>query len=526
MKVFTIDWGSYSAKIFHSNLDKKKITHEFIDEIVFDHRSHENQIAKWDAQLSQIQSYCSSNIDINQKVILSTPSELLSFRFKNLPVTQSKKAHAMLPFQIEDDIPFNLQDTYLTATLLKQKKSFDALCYFSKKDKWQKCLNLIVDKSLPIHSWIHPIDVVASFSQDLPFLNDISSTCLLDIGHETTKAYFFKGKKFHSYQISHFGGSRIDEMMSSIYQISYDQLKKFKHESSFIVPKELFSATKLSDDQKFFAENMDTLFYSFVQEFKRWEMSFRVDTKDKVGQIYITGGSALIKNLDQYLSYYWERSVQLLNSSSESFDKFKLNTQKSSQFIPSDLLSLAHRQLNKMSNHLGKLSLGKSQDPLPLYSLGFVAIRTSLVSLVCLLLGLTYITLLSRTETIVDNQLKAITQNVQLEFSALEKSQIYESPETVIKKIESKLKSARLDLKRINQLNSVNALTPLSGLQSAMLGTNCILSDFKSNESNVGSFQITDCDEENSNKIKNILSKQSLSFKVKSIRNNSIEGTF
>lgn len=139
----------------------------------------------------------------------------------------------MLPFQIEDDIPFNLQDTYLTATLLKQKKSFDALCYFSKKDKWQKCLNLIVDKSLPIHSWIHPIDVVASFSQDLPFLNDISSTCLLDIGHETTKAYFFKGKKFHSYQISHFGGSRIDEMMSSIYQISYDQLKKFKHESSF-----------------------------------------------------------------------------------------------------------------------------------------------------------------------------------------------------------------------------------------------------------------------------------------------------
>lgn len=96
----------------------------------------------------------------------------------------------------------------------------------------------------------------------------------------------------------------------------------------FIVPKELFSAAKLSDDQKFFAENMDTLFYSFVQEFKRWEMSFRVDTKDKVGQIYITGGSALIKNLDQYLSYYWERSVQLLNSSSESFDKFKLNTQK------------------------------------------------------------------------------------------------------------------------------------------------------------------------------------------------------
>jgi general secretion pathway protein L len=526
MKVITIDWGSYSAKIIHSQVDKKKISHDFIDEVIFEHRTFDGSLPKWEAQLHQIQNYLITNINPDSKVILSTPSELLSFRFKNLPVNQSKKALAMLPFQIEDDIPFNLNDTYLTATLLKQKKSFDALCYFAKKDKWQKCLDLIIDKSLPIHSWIHPIDPIATFAHELPFLNDISSTCLLDIGHETTKAYFFQGKKFHSYQISHFGGSRIDEMMSSIYQISYDQLKKFKHESSFIVPKELFSATKLSDDQKFFAENMDTLFYSFIQEFKRWEMSFRVETKDKVSQIYLTGGTALIKNLDQYLSYYWERPVQLLQNSSDSFDRFKNQSKKNTQFIPSDLLTLAHKQLSKMSNHLGKVILSKAQDPLPLYSIGFVAIRTSLLSLLCLTLGIIYFTLLTNKESSLDKQLKAVTQNVQLEFSAVEKSQIYDNPKIVIKKIENKIKSAKNDLRRINQLNQVNALFPLRGIQTALLGTSCFINNFESNDSNSGQFQIADCNEENSNKIKNVLSKQSNNYTIKSLRNNTIEGSF
>ena len=315
-------------------------------------------------------------------------------------------------------------------------------------------------------------------------------------------------------------------MMASIYQISYEQLKKFKHESSFIVPKELFSATKLSEDQKFFAENMDTLFYSFVQEFKRWEMTFRVETKNKVGQIYLTGGTSLIKNLDQYFSFYWERPVQLLQSSSDSFDKFKSQTKQIPILIPSDLLSQAHKQLNKLSNHLGKIILSKSQDPLPLYSLGFVALRTSLLSILCLSLGILYSSLLKNEEKVIDNQLKAITQNVQLEFSALEKVQIYEHPEIVIKKIENKLKIAKNDLKKLNQLNKTNALSPLMGIQTALLGTNCFVNSFESNESNSGQFQISDCNEENSTKIKSVLSTQTHSYKIKTFRDNAIEGTF
>lgn len=526
MKIYTIDWGSYSAKIFHSEIEKKRITHQFTDEVIFTRKNFESQLLRWEDQIQQIYDYALKNIDINHKIILSTPSELLSFRFKNLPVNQSKKALAMLPFQIEDDIPFNLQETYLSATLIKQNKSFDALCYFAKKSTFHKCLDLIVQRNLPITSWIHPIDPLAISAQDLPFLNDISSTCLLDIGHETTKAYFFQGKKLHSYQISHFGGSRIDEMMSSIYQLSQEQLQKFKHEAAFIVPKELFSMSKLSEDQKFFAENMDTLFYSFVQEFKRWEMSFRVDTKAKVGQIYLYGGTAQIKNLDQYLSYYWERPVQLLTNSSEGFQKLKQSLKKSSHYIPGDLLSLAHRQANKMTNHLGRVSLTKSQDPLPLYSLSFVGLRSALLSILCLVLGFTYMSLQSVNEKNIDNQLKIITQNVQLEFSAVDKTQIFNNPETAVKKIELKIKNAKNDLKKINQLNHVNALAPLQGLQTAIIGTNCILENFESNENQSGQFEITDCNETNSEKIRGVLERQNTKFNIKSSSNNVIEGTF
>lgn len=526
MKIITIDWGSYSAKIFESELDKKTIHHLHIEEIVFINKSNEQILIKWEKQLEQIQTYIKNKIHPDDKIILSTPSELLSFRYKNLPILQRKKAIAMLPFQIEDDIPFNLHETYLATTFLKQKKSFDAFCYFAKKETFQKCLDIIIEKEVRVNYWLHPIDPLALFAQEARYLNEIGSTCLLDIGHETTKAYFFKNKKFHSYQISHFGGSRIDEMMSTIYQLSYEQLQKFKHESAFIVPKELFSISKLNDDQKFFAENMDNLFFSFVQEFKRWEMSFRVDTKEKVSQIYLIGGTSLIKNIDQYLSFYWERPVQVLSNSGESFQKLKHLQNKNSNFLPGDLLSIAHKMPNKMTNHLGKISFAWSRDPLPLYSLSFVGLRSLIFTCLFLILGFTYVGLLLNKEKLVDNQLKIISQNVQLDLSTIDKSQLFNSPETSIKKIEIKLKQAKNDILRINKLNHVSSLKALKSLQTALLGTSCHLSKYESFENNNGVFEIEECNIDNTKKISNILAKEDIKFKIKSSNNNQITGSF
>jgi general secretion pathway protein L len=526
MKIYTIDWGSYSAKIFDSELVNKKIIHQHVHELIFPNKNYESQNLKWDDQLDLIKEHIHKQFNSNSKILLSIPSELLSFRFKNLPIANVKKANAMLPFQIEDDIPFNLHDTYLTATLLKNNKTLDALCFFAKKDSYQKCLDLIIQKELPINYWIHQIDPLATFANESPFLNDIGSTCLLDIGHETTKAYFFYGRKFHSYQISHFGGSRIDEMMSTIYQLSHDQLNKFKHESAFIVPKELFSVSKLSEDQKFFAENMDTLFFSFVQEFKRWEMSFRVDTKEKVSQIYLIGGTSLIKNIDQYLSYYWERPVQILSNSSETFNKLKINKKKNANFIAADILAQAHRVTNKVANHLGRVSLAKAQDPLPLYSLSFVGLRSLILSSLCILLSVIYLVILSNKEKLLDAQLKTVTQSVELDFSSVEKVQIMTSPNIAIKKIEQKLKQAKNDIKRVNELNNINALSALKSIQTAALGTSCILSNYESHDNNSGHFEFTDCNKESSQKIGNVLAKQSSKFKILPNQENKLEGSF
>lgn len=179
-----------------------------------------------------------------------------------------------------------------------------------------------------------------------------------------------------------------------------------------------------------------------------------------------------------------------------------------------------------MSNHLGRVSLAKYQDPLPLYSLGFVGLRSLILSTLCIVLGLTYMMILSNKEKLIDNQLKTITQNVQLEFSAVEKAQIFTTPETAIKKIEQKLKQAKNDIKKVNRLNQVSALIALKGLQTAILGTPCLISNYESFDDNTGQFQIAECDNENSQKISNVLSKQNIKFKIKSMRDNQIEGIF
>lgn len=526
MKSITIDWGSYSAKIFHSKIDKKKHQHEFIEEIIFTNNNFSSISEQWSYQLDQISNYLKKNIDQQTKVILSTPNELLSFRKKSLPVSNIKKARAMIPFQMEDEVPFNIQDTYLNATIIPEKKTSNALCYFAKKDTFQSCLDLIVSKEIPLNTWLHPIDPLAVLSSDLPFLSENTSTCVLDIGHETTKAYFFKGKQFHSFQLSHFGGSRIDEMMENVYQLPAEQLLKFKHESSFIVPKELFQTTKLSDDQKFFAENMDSIFYSFIQEFKRWEMSYRVDSKEKISQVLITGGTTQIKNLDQYLSYYWERPVHHLGPILQSFGSLKISPQKLSTFGMGDLISNGHKSLTKLTNHLGKINLGRNIEPLPLYSLAFVGTRSAFLSLICLLLGSVYLLILANTESQLDKQLRIITQNPQADISSVEKNQIFNEPHIAVKKIESKIQKTKQDLKMLSALNATNALKTLEEIHNAVGGTPCTVHFYESNNDNTGRFEITECSNESITSIKNQLESKSASYKIKSNDPGKIEGVF
>jgi len=509
MKTFTIDWGSYSAKVFISDTDKKKLIHNQVDEIIFPQREFADdpkakniplvqtaQFQLLNHQLNEIASYLKKDWDGESKLLISPPAELYSYRYKFLPIPQKKKAMAMLPFQLEDEIPFPMTDTFLCSSFIKEGKGYHSLSFFNKKEINDALIEIFQKHNIIPDFLVHHTSAFFSLSQSLDLNTHHEYLCILDIGHKTTTAYFYASGKLIASHLTHFGGARLDEMLMNIYRLNYDQAVKFKHESSFILPRDLFSKTDLTEDQKFFAENMDLLFNPFVQEFKRWEMMYRVETKVKVGKILLIGGTSQLRNIESYLSQALERPVEKLNDIDGQCRRIKEVRKNYIYFAPGDILARVHLKPNDHPNIIGALALQKAGDAIPLYSLSFVGARSLTLSLLILLFGIAEYTYLTFQEKNINDLLKVVSQNPILNFSPIEKKQLIDSPIIMQKKMEDQVRRLKKEIKVLSETNSYNALADLTHFQKKLSNGKCKLEMYKaevypnrpasSNEASVG----------------------------------------
>lgn len=515
MKVMTIDWGSYSAKIFIGTIDKKNIYHHSIKELVFTHSTPPRStdpspqakaglpeiFSLWQDQLKEIHEFLTQEWDGEMRLIISPPHEFFSYRYKLLPVAQKKKALSMLPFELEDEIPFALQDTLIYSTLFKDKKSMHTLNLFCKKIDFDHFVELMQKEFVIPHYMIHPISLYFQLPQLASWASSLASFCIIDIGHQTTKGYFYFQNKLTNFHITHFGGSRIDEMLMNIYRLNYDQAVKFKHESSFIVPKDLFEKTKLSEDQKFFAENMDLLFSPFLQDLKCWEMIYRVETKEKLGKIFITGGSSGVKNLENYLAYYLERPVEKL-ADFEGQTKNIRNIQKSfTVFSNGELLSHAQIKPNDHANILGNASLANRGDVLPIYAISFVGVRALALTIMIFIFSLAEYFYLDATQSQMDKTLLLSSNNATLNMGPQDKKLLREAPQLIVTKLQDQLRRQKQNLADFENNNQVNAFKPLNKINSVLANSPCVLQQYSNEASGAGTMTLGSCEKADLEKI-------------------------
>ena len=114
MRAISVDLGNYSVKFLNYNIQKKTIQFIESDEIVIDleHIEDGSQESIWSAQLEIVKSYL-EEIDYEYQLLLNMPSDIATSRFFHLPVKSKKKASLMLPFKVEEDLPYLLSDCHL-----------------------------------------------------------------------------------------------------------------------------------------------------------------------------------------------------------------------------------------------------------------------------------------------------------------------------------------------------------------------------------------------------------------------------
>jgi len=304
MNHYLIDIGSYSIKILKFSLGKKNsISLSFYKEFLTSDllRQGPETLSIREAQLLEVEKFAQT-LNKNDEYSIQFPQEMLTHRFLNLPITNLKKAEQMVPFQLDESIPYSLRDCHITSQIYKEANTSFALVNIVPTTEMERLYGILEQFSKYPKNISSELNYLSHlcfrYQKKGPYLG--KSYVILDVGHRLTKVYFVTNGKIESVQFSHFGGDFLNQVIISHYRVSEKEAITFKEQKGFVVTEDHFDQLE-SEEQKDFAKLMLRAFSHLSLDLKRWLIGHRSRTGSVTEKIYLTGGTSQFKNFKTFL---------------------------------------------------------------------------------------------------------------------------------------------------------------------------------------------------------------------------------
>lgn len=479
MHVLSIDVGSYSVKYISSFVDKRKINHADMSEIILrDYLADHPDTSVLEAQLSIVQEIIDSNARPDTKILFQTDNEMMTTRFLTLPVKSKKKADLMLPFQLEEDIPYALSEIHYAYRMESQKTQHVALVELTREESFEAYYEILRNKEAIPNILTTESSVVENFFNQNPIAGPF---CVLDMGHKTTKAYFFYNSRLLSTHISYVGGNDINQMIEETYKIDPDEAIIYKHQNAFVL-----TSSQLDDvesSQREFAEAMDKVLGPLVADFTRWKIGFKVNYGLSLQHVFICGGTSNVKNIANYLTEKWDTKVALL----ESFDKVEsekidISPKNKSKFALANMMAIGFRRKNRFINLLiGKFAQA-SLTEIPLHSFAFIGTRVAAATVVLMISLVVERVFIERDIKAVNTKINSLMKNDELQIPGRIRRQIVNAPKPVYDALVKKQRGVRQEISTLQAAVEIKALSPLVTVSQIAASTQATLIDFSSSD--------------------------------------------
>lgn len=458
MRILVIDLGSYAVKFIEAIVERKTISvldqHSVVLEKV--RPQLKGLETQQEIHFAIIKSYLETN-EFEGKVYFQLPETFTTSRFLTLPVSQRRKAEMMIPFQLEENLPFPSGKIHTTSSLSKiNNKETKAVINIAELEIFDAYYEVLKSKEIVPAVLTSELSWVHSYAQAENIDGPIA---LVDFGHETTKCYFIYGKQVVSNHISYIAGEAIDEMIAHTYSIEADEAVVYKHENCFLLTDQQYEG--VDEEQAQFAKLMKQTLQPLILELKRWEVGFRVKYGHPVEKVFLTGGSANIHNAANFFT-------QALNIPVETYNPYK-NLELTVPAIPIQdqlgfgLVSMASKAtLSKVeiANFLyGQYASNYNQN-IPIHSTAFIATRALVLCLLaCSVLFAERFFVLNKTEVEIDRR---VSRESILDRS--ERAMFRRAPERLLLKYQRQNQQIEQEVNMISSALQLNALSPLAQL--------------------------------------------------------------
>jgi len=334
-RIIGLDVGSYSIKVAEVSRSFKsfELVH-FYERLV-----QYNEVLTPEESLSAaIQAVLEDNALEWDDIICALSGAKLATRLITLPFGNTRKIDQTVEFEIEDYIPFELDEVvYDYHASIIDKNLSKVLVTYANKGEFVKYLNLLNNAG------IDPRVICAEGTELINLMRyglvpPESSYAIVDVGHSKTTVTIGKGKKLILTRSIPLAGHHINEAIHRKVHLPVDEAARLKVEAGHISTEDSGYVDDLTKGiNEAIKEVIDELLIHMRQTF----FSYRDEEGEPVAGIYLSGGTSRLPGLDQYLSYKMRLNVTYLDCTDFHFSR--IDKAEAHPSVVAQALSLALR---------------------------------------------------------------------------------------------------------------------------------------------------------------------------------------
>lgn len=237
-----------------------------------------------------------------EKTVTSLPPAQTALRFIQLPVKSRKKVEQMFRFELEDNIPFKLDDCVIEHLATRTKEGSVVFVAIAPKSHVQTHLNWLKEVGIdPDWLTFEGMGVVNLYlsTQKTKEDREVPGPCLLmDIGHLKTNVAILGENRLELYRSLAWGGLSITQSIASALNLNLDQAEEKKMKGLNLNA----DIEKLSEREGILVEAASYSFVPFIADVQHCLVTYRSLYHREAESILITGGTSNLTGLAEFIS--------------------------------------------------------------------------------------------------------------------------------------------------------------------------------------------------------------------------------
>ena len=298
-----LDLGTYSIKIVELEKDFRNFSflRAFEARIPLDPK-----IPYYDAMTTVLlEQFSAEGLD-HKTVICGYPGHQCSIRVLSLPPTDRSKLEKMIPYEIESQIPLELDEIHHDWEILDTGKNdvssepgqASILAVSVVRNQFSQFLNTL--SALNIDPRDATLDtLVLSYLKDIEPQAEPGAVAFMDCGHSKTNiCVLLMGKPIYTRSIG-IAGREITRALETDFSLDFLEAETLKQTDGILIMR---GGPGVKPEAEKISQSIRRVVDDLTAQIRQTLVNCAENHGINVAQFYLCGGSAKLKNLDQYLT--------------------------------------------------------------------------------------------------------------------------------------------------------------------------------------------------------------------------------